>query len=119
MDRWIAPPAVDVDQAVVAPAAGAVIADTGPLPAGDYYVELELGASGVNAAGKDVSVEHRNAANGANVHTGPLCPYGLAGEWTSERVTLGQDERIRAVQGSAPGSAGERATARIRVYPYG
>ena len=31
MDRWIAPPAVDVDQAVVAPAAGAVIADTGPL----------------------------------------------------------------------------------------
>jgi hypothetical protein len=48
-----------------APAAGALIATTAALAAGDYMVEISMGFSDVLAAGKALAFEHRNAADAA------------------------------------------------------
>jgi hypothetical protein len=108
-------PAVAFGQ-VAAPGAAVVIADSGALPAGIYMAEITLGYSAVAAAGKHISVEHRNAANAANIAQLGLCPGGGQVAFKIARVVLAANERIRAVGGAVVGAAGEVAHATIRTY---
>jgi hypothetical protein len=115
----VVPPAANVAGVAVAPAAAAVIADTGPLPAGDYQIEYEVGIAGVLAAGKGVRLEHRNAANSAAIRSGPFVPAGATESYTWSRVTLAANERIRAVVGAVAGAASEEFGCAIRAYQVG
>lgn len=101
---------------VTAAAAAAVIADSGPLAAGTYYVEIIMGASGAAAAGKHLQVEHRDAANTGTVIVRGICPYGGAVSFVKERVVVALNQRIRVVQSSILGAAAEVAQATVRVY---
>lgn len=101
----------------VAGIAGSVVADTGPLPQGDYDVEITLGFSGIAAAGKHIQVEHRNAANNAVVQEYALCPAGAAHGLNLSKITLAANERIRAILGAVAAGAGEAAHACIRAFP--
>lgn len=110
----MATPTVAAGQAT-ASAIGAVIADSGAMPAGTYRVELRLSASAVRAAGKQLQVEHRNAANAATVallHATPGEPV----DSEFHRVVLALNERIRVVVGAVAMGAGEIANAQIRMY---
>lgn len=101
---------------VVAPAAGAVIADTGGIAEpGQYDLELTGGISGVAAAGKHIAFEHRNAANAATLQTYGLCPGGAGFSASIARVTIAAGERIRALNGII-GAAGEGFQACIRMF---
>jgi len=101
---------------VTAAAANAVIADSGPLPAGVYYVEITMSVSGVAAAGKHLQVEHRNAANSAtNAVKGGLPYPGATQSWV-ERVVVALNERIRIVQSSVAGAASEVAIGHVACY---
>jgi hypothetical protein len=98
-----------------APAIAAVIADTGALAAGVYDLEITLGFSGVLAAGKHLSVEHRNAANAANVFQYGLCPAGASKTVYISRVVVAANERIRVVVGPVAAAAAEVTHATIRA----
>lgn len=100
----------------VAPVAAIVVTDTGALGAGVYRVEANLGFSGVLAAGKHLTLEHRNAANAANVTQLGMCPAGGSESFVFERVVLAAGERIRAIVGAVAAAAGEVAHGTIRVY---
>jgi len=51
-----------------APAVNAILADTGPLPAGTY--DIQVGCSVTNSAGAtELQFQHRDAANAANLAT--------------------------------------------------
>lgn len=87
---------------IIAPAANAVICDTGAMAAGDYRVEINAGCQGALAAGKCMIVEHRNAANGATLHSFVVPINGVTSTvW--ERVTVALNERIRVVNGPVAG----------------
>lgn len=101
---------------VTAAAANAVIADTGPLAAGTYYVEVTTSCSGVAAAGKHIQTEHRNAANAATVAVKGGTPYPGFQQVYYERVVVAANERIRVVQGAVVGAAAEVAIAHIAAY---
>lgn len=105
-----------VSAQAAAPAAAAVVADSGALAAGVYAVEVDLGFSAAPAAGKHISLEHRNAANNGNTQQLGLCPGGAAPHIFLERVVVAANERIRAVIGAVAAAAGEVAHASIRLY---
>jgi hypothetical protein len=100
----------------IAPAANAVLADTGALAAGTYLVEINLAASAVAAAGKHIQVEHRNAANAATVNYLGGCSGGQMFSTIVERVVVAAGERVRAVVGAVAFAASEGAIASIRAY---
>jgi hypothetical protein len=100
----------------VAPANAAVIADTGALAAGTYLVEINLIASATPAAGKQLQVEHRNAANGATVNYLGGVTGGQVFQAIVERVVVAVNERIRVVVGAVAFAATEGAIASIRAY---
>lgn len=106
-----------VGASVTAPAAAAVIADTGAMPAGDYTIDLELDASAVLAAGKGLIVEHRNAANAATLKQLGGCSAGQSRTVTIRRLTLAANERVRVIVGAVAFAAGEVATAAIQAHP--
>lgn len=101
---------------VVAPAAGAVIADSGPLPAGEYMMEIAMASDDAAALGKYVAFEHRNAANLANVQTFIL-PTPGAIFFRLSRIIIQANERVRAVAGTTAGAAGASYNAMINLYP--
>lgn len=103
-----------VSGAVTAAAAGAVVADTGALAAGTYRVEIAMGYSGTLAAGKHVSCEHRNAANGATLATLALVPAGDSGAFVIPKLVVALNERVRVVTGIISAAA-EVAQASIRT----
>lgn len=109
-------PAAAVGTSVTAGAIGAVVADTGDIPAGDYFVEVSLGFSGVLAAGKHIEVQHRNAADAATLRVLGLCPAGQSHYFELKRITILEGESIRAVIGAVAAAAAEVAHASIRVY---
>lgn len=118
MVKAIAPaPAVNVGGQLTAPIAGAVIADTGALAAGDYLVEIEAGSADTLAAGKGIRIEHRNAANAANVRQGTVVPAGAHATFRWARVTVAANERIRATVAGVAAAASSEYGAHIRVYP--
>ena len=96
-----------------AAAADTVVADTGALPAGTYEVELTGGILGVQTAGVGLVVEHRNAANGANI---AVLGGGTQFERRIKRVTIALNERIRIKVDAVALPATTKATAAIRVY---
>lgn len=102
-----------------APAAGAVVADTGNLAAGSYRVEISLAIAGASAAGKDMRVEHRNAADGANIRTLGGVAAGGSVSLTLPRVTIAEGESLRAVAGAVAGAVSETYHALIVAYPLG
>lgn len=110
----LANPTVASGQAT-APAIGAVIADTGALPAGTYLVEIRAAGSCVRAAGKQLEVQHRNAANAANVNILATTP-GEPVTTETFRVVLALNERIRIVVGAVAFAAAEIANGLVRVY---
>lgn len=116
---YLRPPSTNPTEAaglVTAAGIGVLIADSGPLPAGTYFVEIAMGGSGVGAAGKHLQIEHRNAANAATLMAKGICPYGGSTLMVFERVVIALNERIRVVQSGVAGAAGEVAHARVAVY---
>lgn len=101
---------------VTAAAIAALIADSGPLPAGTYFVEVDFGGAGVNAAGKYLAIEHRNAANAATLIVRGICPYSQRGQVVCRRIVVALNERIRVVQGPVAGAAAEVGQAVVRCY---
>ena len=114
VQRYAAPVVASAD--LVAAAADAVVADSGPLPAGAYRVEITAGFSGVVAAGKHLVAQHRNAANDANIHSLGNCPAGASLSHTLSHVVIEEDERIRVVVGPVAAALNEGTTAQIRAY---
>jgi hypothetical protein len=112
------PPALTVSNGsqAVAPAGGAVLADTGPLAAGDYLIEIEAGSADTLAAGKGIRIEHRNAANAANIVQGAVIPAGAYASIRWGRVTLATNERVRATVAGVAGAASSEYGAHIRAY---
>lgn len=96
--------------------AAAVVADSGALAAGTYRVEITLGFSGAPAAGKHITVQHRNAADAATLQSLGLCPAGESATILLERVVVAANERIRAVIGAVAAAAAEVTQAQIRAY---
>lgn len=100
---------------VAAPAIGAVICDTGNLPAGEYLVEYSLAAMDTVAVGKGMRVEHRDAGDANTIHRlgGVVAGGQVAGVLT--RVTVAQDESIRVIAGTAAGAASSLYLASVSV----
>ena len=98
---------------VTAPAANAVIADTGALAAGDYDFLLAGGVSDTVAVGKGLVVEHRNAANGATLFTLGSCGAEDGLEFWLIRYAIVLNERVRVIAGTVAGAASSRYQARI------
>lgn len=85
---------------------GAVLADTGALPAGLYNVKINLALAEAVIAGVGLFIEHRDAANAATVKDlGGTTPGGGGMELELENYRLALNERIRIVGGSAATTA--------------
>jgi hypothetical protein len=97
---------------LTAPAAGAVICDTGQLAAGTYTFRIQAGASDTVAVAKGVLIEHRNAANSATLWQ-VLVPV-LAFEAFDIRFPVATNERVRAIANIA-GAASSQYGAAIQV----
>ena len=92
-----------------APAASAVQADSGALPAGDYEFVINLMVSDTVAVGKGLIVEHRDATNASTLRVlGGASPNGGAVSMTIPKMTIVQNERIRVIAGTAAGAASSR-----------
>jgi hypothetical protein len=105
-----------VGGSVTAPGIGAVIADTGALPAGTYRVEVSAGFSDTVVAGKGLTIEHRDAANTATVRTLGHVPAASGASIAIERLVLALNERVRVINAGVAGAAGSVAIASIRAY---
>jgi hypothetical protein len=99
-----------------AAASGTVVADTGQLPAGVYTVEVAMHVGGVATAGVELVVEHRNAANSANVTVLGGCGTGGGAAPRFSKVTVAENERIRVVVGAVALPTTTKASAHIRAY---
>jgi hypothetical protein len=97
----------------VTPGAAAVICDTGALSAGEYDFYFAMSESDTAAAGKGLIVEHRNAANSATLQTLGGCPAGDSSAFSLQGYGVGDQERIRVVQGGVAGAASSEAAASI------
>lgn len=100
-------------QSAAAAAPNTVVADSGALAAGTYEVEVEGGILGVDTAGVGLVVEHRNAANNANI---AILGGGNQFERRIKRVTIAAGERIRIRTDAVALPAATVAAAAVRVY---
>jgi len=95
-----------VNAEVIAPAAGAVIVDSGALAAGDFDVKIwTMAESGTARAG--LAIEHRNAANTGNIWAGTVLAFnGSQGQHAEMdfAVTLLANERFRVIARAAFGA---------------
>lgn len=96
-----------------AAAADTVVADTGPLAAGTYEIEVQGGILGPDVAGVGLVVEHRNAANAANI---AILGGGTGFERRIKRVVVAATERIRIKVDAVALPAATKAVAAVRVY---
>lgn len=111
-------PTLWISGSASAPLAGAVIADTGPVAAGDYHLLADIGISDSLTAGAGAVLQHRDAANGATLHQ-VVIPAGRVDEVEWPRVPIVPivaNERIRVISNLA-GGVGSLYTANILVYP--
>ena len=91
---------------VAAPAANAVVTDTGALAAGTYKFEVYLVVSDTVAVGKGLVIEHRNAANSATLQNlGGSAPSNANYFIYNGSFTINLNERIRVIAGTAAGAA--------------
>lgn len=112
-----APVAAVVNNGALSAAAAAIdtiVADTGALGAGTYVVEFTGGILGPDTAGVGLVVEHRNAANAANI---AILGGGTQFERRIARVVIAASERIRIKVDAVALPALTKAVAAIRVYP--
>lgn len=88
----------------VAPAAAAVLADTGALAAGIYDVDIMMAVADTLAVGKGIVIEHRDAPNTGFVNAGLAgCPAGNGSQFNAKGIVVQLNERIRAsVMAQAP-----------------
>lgn len=110
------PASVWVSAEAAAPAAAAIVADTGALAAGDYRVEYTIGYADASAAGKAAALEHRDAANATTLHS-LVCPAGVLISDQIERITIAANERLRVVNRAVAAGVGSVLGASIRVTP--
>lgn len=94
-----------VSAKTAAPAANAVQCDSGQLPAGDYELEIQLAISDTVAVGKGLVIEHRNAANSANINVLGGCTPGETVDISIDKIAVALNERIRVIAGTAAGAA--------------
>jgi len=106
------------------PAADTIIADTGPLPAGTYDVFGSIAFLGNFAvlADSTVSIQHRDAANVANLATLILLPAHtvdrqLNAELPLMSYILGTNERLRIRTGSQAFVGGISGTLFAQIRP--
>lgn len=94
---------------------GAVLADTGALPAGKYYFRVNLAQADIIAAGVGLFVEHRNAANAATLKDlgGSVPGGGGPTELEFDNYPIVANERLRVVGGSAASGAASLQVAAI------
>ena len=91
-----------VTNSAAAPGAGTVLTDTGALPGGRYEVIITITADDTAAAGKFIELQHRNAANNANVDTWGNFPVPQGGAPQPRfEIVLADGERLRLVTGGA------------------
>lgn len=96
-------PSVRAQGTSAAPAAGAVVADTGALAAGDYEFVVAIGSDDTAAAGKFIAIEHRNAGNSANIRR---ILRAVPGDDTFRlAITIAANERLRVVTGAIAAAA--------------
>lgn len=69
---------------LTAPAAGTILADTGPLPAGIYDIQLLMVTNSANLFNGGFVFQHRDAANAANIAV-----------WHHLERTGGQDQAFK------------------------
>lgn len=107
---------VSVSGDSAAPAGGAVICDTGQLPAGTYEVDICMAAADAAAAGKGILIQHRNAANAANINAAlASCAAGSSNQANLKGVVVAANERIRAVTMAQAGAVNSEFAASISV----
>ena len=87
-----------------APGAGTIMADTGALPAGVYDVLISWNGREDNIA-TNWSLQHRNAANAANLMAMILVTQIAAGAFAANTLaigyTLANNERLRVITNTA------------------
>ena len=89
-----------------APSANSVQADSGALAAGTYDFDIHLAVADTIAVGKGLVIEHRNAANNANVNVlGGASPNGGSTTVNIRRLVIATNERVRVIAGTANGAA--------------
>ena len=108
-----ASPAKLVSGLVTAPAAAAVIADTGVMAAGTYEVEIHGGSTAAAGVLKYMVAEHRNAANDATLQTIALWNAPSNSGYGVRKLDIALDQRIRVINGAAAGEADSRYQAFI------
>lgn len=100
---------------LVAPALGAIVADSGPLSAGQYLVyafhEYDNNANNVN-----LGFFERNAANSADVDSWPAQNPSAAVVFFQMLAVMAGGERL-VFRTSAAAAAGEHWTASMLVFP--
>jgi len=103
----------------IAPAVGTVLADTVALPAGTYDVALILNASTAGNQSSSIRLEHRDAANAANlaqwehlVHSDTSALVAVVWPFYSFGYEIGVNERLRAIN-PIIGAAGNAYSATI------
>lgn len=110
--------------ASISPAVNAIIADTGPLPAGDYDIFAMLTVQGVMNVIGSVQLQHRNAADAATI--GTLMNIGMTVTHQANTIalpligyTLGLNERLRVqvALGTVTGQVGTTIGFRLRPTP--
>lgn len=99
----------------VAPGAGAVIADSGALPAGIYDLDITISSADSSGPGKGIAVQHRNAGNAANVNVIGGTSAACSDTIHLEDYVIAANERIRAVVMTQAGAALSEYVAFIRV----
>lgn len=103
---------------VAAPAANAVLADTGPLPAGSYHVEWNCGSADTVAVGKGCVIAHRNDANGADIRVIGVVGANGFGHGKVSRLTITvANQRVVIRAGTAAGAASSLYAGNIQAYP--
>jgi hypothetical protein len=91
---------------IIAPGAGALLADTGIRAAGIYRVQVIIGVVGIPGNGSDFAIQRRNAANAANIweQVGGLTAGSSSFLAETASIVLGAGERLRIV--TVAGGAG-------------
>ena len=99
VDSWLSK--FEGSSAATTPSAGQVVLDTGPLPAGYYDVTVFVGVSG-GTAWNDVTVDHRNATNTANISSqGVLCAALNTIPFYYRNIQVAASERFRVITPNA------------------
>ena len=112
----LAAPGAAASGSVTAPAASAVIADSGAMAAGNYLVIVDLSSTGVAGVGKYMIVEHRNAGNTATLRSVIMAvPNTHRIEWP--KLVLAANERIRVINSPTAGAASEVYAAMVTLIP--